>query len=222
MRESGTSGGRTQVVAWALYDWANSAFATVVMSGFFPVFFRDYWNAGEAGEAITFRLGVTNSLSSLVIVLCAPVLGAIADAGGSRKTFPFAFASLGILSTASLYGVSQGAWMVAAIAYFLATVGFMGGNIFYDALLVTVAPRSRYETVSALGFGLGYLGGGLLFAACVGMSLNPDLFGLENAGEAVRVAFVLVALWWAVFSIPLFRRVTEPPAGDRRRSWSVG
>lgn len=134
----------------------------------------------------------------------------------SRKTFLFVFASLGILSTASLYGVSQGAWMVAAIAYFLATIGFMGGNIFYDALLVTVAPRSRYETVSALGFGLGYLGGGLLFAACVGMSLNPDLFGLENAGEAVRVAFVLVALWWAVFSIPLFRRISEPSARERR------
>jgi len=208
-------GDRKQIIAWALYDWANSAFATVVMSGFFPLFFRDYWNAGEAGEAITFRLGVTNSLSSLVIVLSAPVLGAVADAGGSRKAFLFVFASLGVLATASLYGVPQGSWMLAAIAYFLATVGFMGGNIFYDALLVTVAPRSRYETVSALGFGLGYLGGGLLFAACIGLTLNPVMFGLQDAGQAVRVAFLLVALWWAVFAIPLFRRVKEPSATKR-------
>lgn len=206
---------KKQIQAWAFYDWANSAYFTVVVAGFFPIFFRDYWSAGQESSAITFRLGMANSASSLLIVLVAPVLGAIADRGGVRKQFLFAFALLGIVMTAGLFWIQQGHWQLAAGVYVLATIGVMGGNIFYDALLVGITSKDRYDAVSALGFGLGYLGGGLLFTLCVLMSLFPSAFGLSDAAQGVRVSFLLVALWWAVFAIPLFVSVGDP-ASNRR------
>nr|MCU0808200.1 MFS transporter [Candidatus Contendobacter sp.] len=130
---------RRQVVSWAFYDWANSAFATTVIAGFFPIFFKQYWSAGAPVTESTFWLGATNSLASLLIVFVAPVLGAIADRGGARKRFLLGFAALGIVMTGSLYGVAQGQWIWAATLYGLALIGFSAGNIFYDALLVGVA-----------------------------------------------------------------------------------
>ncbi len=198
------------VFSWALYDWANSAFATTVMAGFFPLFFKQYWNAGVPATESTFRLGVANSVASLVVVLMAPVIGAIGDYGGGRKRFLAAFASLGVLTTGALLLVSQDAWELAAILYALGIIGFSGGNVFYDALLVVVAEPERRDRVSALGFSLGYLGGGLLFAGNVYLTLNPGVLGLSDASEAVRWSFASVAVWWAVFSIPLFVWVKEP------------
>lgn len=206
---------RRRVLAWALYDWGNSAYATVVMAGFFPLFFRDYWSAGQTSTDITYRLGLANSLASLVIVLSAPLLGAIADRGGLRKQLLFLFALTGVAMTVALYALGRGQWLAAVLVYGLATIGFMGGNIFYDALMVGVAPEGEYDRVSALGFGLGYLGGGLLFLLCALMSLHPAFFGLAGTAQAVRTAFLLVALWWAAFSIPVFVYVREP-AAERR------
>ncbi len=208
-----------RVLAWALYDWGNSAFATVVIAGFFPLFFRDYWNAGEPSETITLRLGVASALASLTIVLLAPLLGAIADAAGARKRFLVVFAFIGIVATAVLPWLEQGMWAVAAGLYVLATIGFMGANVFYDALLVLVAPRSQLDRVSALGFALGYLGGGLLFAWCVVMTLAPEWFGLSDAAEAVRWSFWLVAGWWLVFTLPLLFWVGEPSGPPRASGW---
>ncbi len=207
--------------SWALYDWANSAYATTVMAGFFPLFFKQYWSAELPATESTFHLGVANSLSSVVIVLLAPLLGAIADRGGVRKRFLFGFASLGIAMTAGLYFISQGAWQLAATAYILATIGFAGSLIFYDALLVRVARTTEYDRVSALGFALGYLGGGLLFAFNVSMTLWPGVFGLENAAEAVRISFLTVAAWWLLFSIPLLLTVREERRRERVSSRAV-
>lgn len=206
---------KKQILAWAFYDWANSAYATVVMAGFFPIFFRDFWSAGQESSAITFHLGFANSASSLVIVLTAPILGAIADRGGTRKQFLFVFVAIGVVMTACLFWVAQGLWELAAVVYALATIGFMGGNVFYDALIVDVASEERYDAVSALGFGLGYLGGGVLFTLCVLMSLFPTSFGLHDATQGVRVSFLLVAVWWAVFSIPLFIAIKDTAQNGR-------
>jgi len=203
---------RARIYAWALYDWANSAFATTVMAGFFPVFFKQYWSVGADVTESTFWLGVANSGSSLIVVLFAPLLGAIADRGGARKRFLGGFALLGILPTAGLYFVSQGDWTTASVLYVLATVGFAGSLIFYDALLLDIANDSNFDAVSALGFALGYLGGGLLFALNVAMTLAPGVFGLADAAEAVRWSFVTVAIWWLVFSVPLFLLVRERAA----------
>lgn len=198
-----------KVFAWALYDWANSAFATAVLAGFFPIFFKQYWSQGLPATQSTFQLGLANSLASTVIVLLAPVLGAIADAGNVRKRFLFGFALLGIVMTAGLYFVGAGESRLALICFTLAAIGFSGSVIFYDALLVVVTDEAHYDVVSAWGYALGYLGGGLLFGLTVVMSLRPEWFGLADTASAVRLSFLLVAIWWLLFSLPLLYRVPE-------------
>lgn len=203
---------RRSVYAWALYDWANSAFATTVMAGFFPLFFKQYWNSGVADTVSTFRLGMANSLASLVVVLLAPLLGAIADRMDRRKRFLLLFSALGVVMTGALHFVAAGDWQLAALCYVLAVLGFSGGNLFYDALLVFVARPAQLDRVSALGFALGYLGGGLLFALNVLMVLHPDWFGLADKSAAVKLSFLSVAVWWSVFTVPLLLAVREPHA----------
>jgi UMF1 family MFS transporter len=208
---------RRAVWSWALYDWANSAFATTVIAGFFPVFFKEYWSDGAEATITTFRLGMTNGLASLLVAFAAPVVGAIADGWGARKRLLLAFAGLGIVMTGGLYFVQQGQWPLAAVLYVMAWAGFAGGNVFYDALLVQVAPDSDLDRISSLGFALGYLGGGLLFAVNVLMTLNPSWFGLPDATVAVRLSFISVALWWGVFTLPLLLFVHD----ERRAELSL-
>ena len=199
------------VFAWALYDWANSVFATTVIAGFFPVFFKQYWSAGADAVTSTAQLGFANSIGSVFILIAAPILGAVADGGASRKKFLGAFTALGVAASAGLWFVGQGDWSTAALVYVLASIGFSGAIVFYDALIVAVSPAARFDEVSAFGYSLGYIGGGLLFAVNVAMTLSPATFGLAGPAEAVRLSFVMVAAWWLVFSIPLFRHVPEPP-----------
>ena len=212
----GRPGGR-QVISWALYDWANSAFATTVLAGFFPLFFKKYWSAGSDVTVSTFQLGVANATASLLVAVLAPVLGAIADRSGARKRYLILFAGMGVVMTGSLALVAEGQWPVAVIIYLFGLVGFSGANVFYDALLLDAAPRERIDRVSALGFALGYLGGGVLFSFNVALTLWPETFGLPDATAAVKVSFVSVAVWWAAFSVPLmlfFREVPlEEPVG---------
>ena len=210
------------IFAWALYDWANSVFATTVIAGFFPVFFKQYWSAGTDAVTSTAQLGFANSIGSVFILVAAPILGAVADGGASRKKYLGVFTALGIVASAGLWFIGEGEWTTAATVYVLASVGFSGAIIFYDALIVAVSPAERYDEVSAFGFSLGYIGGGLLFALNVAMTLSPETFGLSGPAEAVRLSFVMVAAWWLVFSIPLFRHVPEPPrAGDAASAGSA-
>ncbi len=206
--------GNKAVISWALYDWANSSFATTVMAGFFPLFFGAYWADPSAPEASTFYLGTSVSIASIIVALTAPLLGSIADRGSAKKRMLLFFAYMGILSTAGLWFVSQGNWLIAALLYILGTIGFSGGNIFYDALLVSVSEKKNVDFVSSLGFSLGYIGGGLLFLLNVIMFQKPELFGIPDGSTAIRIAFISVAVWWALFSIPVFLFVPEPEAGN--------
>jgi len=199
-----------KIFAWALYDWANSAFATVVLAGFFPILFKEHWNAGVDAVTSTHRLGNANSFASLVVVFLAPVLGSIADRGGARKRFLLFFTAMAIVMTGALWWVERGEWLMAAVLYGVAQIGFSGGLAFYDSLLVAVADRKRLDFVSAYGYSLGYLGGGLLFSANVWMVLQPERFGFADGGEAARFAFLTVAGWWTLFAIPVFLFVPEP------------
>jgi UMF1 family MFS transporter len=212
---------RRTVFSWALYDWANSAFSTTVMAGFFPVFFKQYASAGADSAESTLRLGTANAAASVIVALLAPILGAIADSAGTRKKFLFYFAAMGIVMTGALRFVQAGQWEIAVLVYAAAAVGFSAANSFYDSLLVGVAREGRSDFVSALGFAFGYLGGGVLFAANVAMTLRPAWFGLSGEEEALRVSFLTVAVWWAVFSIPLFLHVDEPPRRTAGRGGSV-
>ena len=202
---------RRPVLGWALYDWANSAFALSVITAFVPVMLAEYWNDGAESTVTTFRLGLANSIASLVVAALSPVLGAIADRAGRRKGFLIVFASLGMVMTGSLSLVAQGQWLLAVICYVVASIGFAGSNTFYDSLLVEVTEPEHYDEISAYGFALGYFGGALLFTFNLFLVARPDTFGLASSSDAVRLAFLLVAVWWAVFSLPLLWWVREPP-----------
>ena len=208
------TGATRKVWSWALYDWGNSAFATTVMAGFFPVFFKEYWSAGAVATESTLRLGIANSLASLAVVILAPLLGALADRGGIKKRLLALFAFLGIAMTLGLFMVEQGAWQLALLLYGLGVIGFSGGNVFYDALLLAVASRDRYDRVSAFGYSLGYLGGAVLVAINVAMVLRPAWFGLADGTQAVRYAFLTVGIWWALFSLPVMLFVPETRRRD--------
>ncbi|MFQ5709652.1 MAG: MFS transporter [bacterium] len=201
---------------WAMYDWANSAFATTVMAAFFPAFFKDYWSQGADVTQSTAILGAANSLAGLLVALMAPILGAIADCGSYKKRFLIFFAYLGVLSTAALFMIHSGEWLLAALTYVLGTIGFSGSIVFYDSLLPAIAGEKKIDYVSALGYAMGYLGGGLLIVLNVWMFLSPQTFGLADAGQAVKVAFLTVALWWAVFTVPLMLFVSEPKRGHSK------
>lgn len=212
---------RRAVFGWAMYDWANSAFSTTVMAAFFPIFFKQYWSAGADAVVSTAKLGLANAFAGAAVALCAPLLGAIADRGRARKRFLICFAFTGAAATAALPLVGRGEWAQAAALYTLALIGFAGGNIFYDALLTTVAPEERLDAVSSLGFSLGYLGGGLLFALNAAMTLNPALFGISGPEAAVRFAFLSVGIWWVLFTLPLLLLVREPAAGSPGRIGAI-
>ncbi|HOE90270.1 MAG TPA: MFS transporter, partial [Sphaerochaeta sp.] len=200
---------RRSIFAWAWYDWANSAFATTVMAGFFPVFFTAYWAVGSSAEQGTFFLGVANSLGSFIVALLAPFLGAIADWGSYKKRILTFFTFLGAVMTGSLFFLKMGSWVLAVLYYSLALVGFSGANTFYDGLLPSVASEKKVDYVSSLGYSLGYIGGGLLFLVNVLMYLNPHWFGLPDEATAIRVSFVIVGIWWLVNTIPLWLWVKE-------------
>lgn len=217
---------RRPVLAWALYDWANSAFATTVMAGFFPLYFKQYWSAGVGATESTFRLGLANGVASLVVALMAPLVGAIADKGGARVKLLALFTLLGAAMTAAFVLVAQGNWVAAALLYGAASIGFWSSNQFYDSLLTDVATEPEYDLVSGYGYALGYLGGGVLFAVNALMVSQPQAFGLADAGAAVRASFLSVAIWWLLFALPavIFVRETHrqtalPAAAAIRAGW---
>ena len=199
-----------EIISWSLYDWANSTFSTTVMAGFFPIFFKQYWSTASEVTVSTWYLGLANSIASIIVASLAPFLGAIADKASVKKKLLILFAYIGVISTGSLSMVSQGQWKIAIIFYVAASIGFMSANIFYDSLLPSVAPKEKREFVSSLGYALGYIGGAILFLINVTMYLNPQFYGITDAPTAIKLSFLTVAIWWAVFSIPVIIFIKEP------------
>ena len=204
--------------AWCMYDWANSAFATTIMATVLPTFYSSVAGTTLASDPNQAKVlassywGYTNTIAMLIMAFSAPILGAIADHSGAKKRFVGGFAMVGIIFTALLILVSTGDWLMASAFYILGHLGFSGANIFYDSLLPHVARPEDIDQVSARGYALGYLGGGLLLVINLAWIMFPQTFFLPDAEIASRVSFLSVAVWWALFSIPFFRRVPEPPA----------
>lgn len=205
--------GRKAVWGWALYDWANSAFALSVMALFFPVFFKTYWCTETDPTISTARLGVGHFIAGLTIALLSPVLGAVAHLGVGKKRLLGGSMLVGATAVASLFLVPQGAWVAALGLFLVGRLGFSFANLFYDSLLTDVAQPSSIDRISSLGYGIGYLGCGLLGVVHVVMVSRHGMLGIDK-GLAVRLALLTAALWWALFSIPLFRWVHE-----RLRPW---
>jgi UMF1 family MFS transporter len=201
---------RPELRAWALYDWANSAFwATVVL--IFPIYFIKVASAGEPVAVATTRYATATTIAMTIVALISPVLGAIADFAGIKKKMLGTFLAIGVTATGSMYLIHHGEWRLAALLYILGNIGVSGTQAFYDSLLPHVARDDEVDRVSSAGYALGYLGSGILMAVNLLMIQKPHLFGIADAPTAMRLSFVSVAVWWLVFSIPLFRTVPEPP-----------
>lgn len=198
---------RRMINAWCMYDWANSAFATTIMAAVLPVYYSAVAGATLSSEAVAtayWSLGLSISLA--IVAILSPILGTISDVVRSKKRFLMAFAALGILGTALMVLVDEGDWLLASILFVFARIGFTGANVFYDALLPHVAPDDQRDEISARGYAMGYLGGGLLLA------LNTVMIATLPGTWGPRLSFLSVAIWWAVFSIPIFTQVPEPPS----------
>ena len=198
--------------SWKMYDWANSAFATTIMAAVLPEFYSSVAGATLDKIIATSYWGYSNTISMFIMAITAPILGAIADHSGTKKIFLGGFAIIGVLSTAFLIGIGSGMWFYASLLYILGRIGFAGGNIFYDSLLPHVARPDEIDSVSAGGYAYGYMGGGILLIINLLMILKPTFFGIPNAEWGSRISFLTVAIWWAVFSIPIFKNVSEPLA----------
>lgn len=202
--------GRPELRAWAMYDWANSAFV-LTQTTLFPVFWTSWAAVGLTGTTATERYSWTLAAGALVVALIAPVLGALADVAGIKKRLLAAFLGLGIAATIGLFFVERGSWALTAALIALATMGAQGSFVFYDALLPHVARDDEIDRVSTTAYALGYVGSSILLAIQLAWITRPAAFGLPEGSLPVRLAFLSVAVWWLLFSLPLFRRVPEPP-----------
>ncbi|MFB6175835.1 MAG: MFS transporter [Halobaculum sp.] len=195
-------------LAWAMYDWANSAFATTVVAAVFPIYYESVIGAGLPGNLASVYFGYTTAVGLALVSLVAPVLGTVADRRRAKKRFLVGFVTLGVGATAGLFTTGEGDVMVASGLFVAANVGFVGANVFYDALLSHVA--SDADRLSAAGYALGYVGGGLLLLLNLAWILAPETFGFADSNAATRTALLSVAVWWAVFTVPLVAFVSEP------------
>lgn len=205
---------RPDLRGWAIYDWANSAFATTIAAAVLPIYYSTVAAAGLPDYVATSYWGYTLSIALLIVAIASPVLGAVADLLGAKKRFLGVFVAVGVLATAALFLVGEGDWLLASVLFTVGTVGFTGSLVFSDSLLPHIAGEGEVDRVSSTGWALGYAGGGLLLAINAAMIAMPEVFGLGDPGTATRVVFLTVAVWWAVFSIPIFRHVREPARGD--------
>ena len=211
---------RPELRAWALYDWANSAMYTTIMVAVFPIYFVKVAGAEVPESSATQRLALVNSLALVIVALLAPVLGAVSDYRGSKKPLLALFMVIGVASIAGMFFIGRGDLDLASALFAISLVGVAGSIVFYEALLPHIARPHEIDRVSTAGYAIGYLGGGVLLAFNLAWIQRPDWFGLPSGpgltpSEAtlpVRLAFLSVAVWWVVFSLPLFRRVREPRA----------
>jgi UMF1 family MFS transporter len=195
-----------------MYDWANSAFATTIMAAMFPPFFRSLVTAAGLGQAdATAYWAYTASIALLLVAILAPVLGAISDHTGGKKLYIAFFVGLGVLATALFVVLGDDTYILGSVLFILGNIGFAGANIFYESLLPHIARRGDIDQISTRGYALGYVGGGILLVINVLWFTKPAWFLMPGVGFALRASFFSVAVWWALFSIPLFRHVPEPP-----------
>lgn len=197
------------VMGWIMYDWANSSFATTVMAGFFPVFFKSYWSHGMDAVQTTAQLAATVSAGGLALALLTPVMGVLSDHGSNKKLFTGITMFFSVLSCFWMSMIPMGEWHQALWAYGIGYVAFTASCAFYDSLLPSVSSTETMDWVSSKGYSMGYLGGGILFLINVAMYLKPEFFGFVDGVQAVKFAFASVGIWWLVFSIPFFLFVKE-------------
>lgn len=194
--------------AWTMYDWANSTFATTIAAAVLPVYYSSVASSNLAPHEATSNWAFTTTIALVLVALLGPILGAMADFSGAKKRFMTIFVIVGVSGTALLYLIKSGDWFLASIFYIIGSIGFSGANVFYDSLLPHVATEDEIDQVSSRGYAMGYAGGGILLA----INLAMILLAPENLTELMsRISFLMVSVWWLVFTIPFWRHVKEPP-----------
>jgi UMF1 family MFS transporter len=203
---------RPELRAWAMYDWAMSAFWCTVILAVFPPFFADYAAAGLPPAVATARFAWATTIAVTIVAVMGPILGAIADYRAMKKRLLAATMILGVAATMLMVTIGQGQWEYAAALFMIGNIGVAGSQVFYDSLLPHIARPGELDRVSTAGFAMGFVGGGLLLLLNLAWILSPATFGLPDTLSAIKLSFASVAVWWFVFSLPLLRRVPEPAA----------
>jgi UMF1 family MFS transporter len=202
--------GRPDLRAWAMYDWANSAFQTTIIAAVFPIYFASVVAVDLPDAERTSKFAWATTIAIVIVALVAPLLGAIADYAAVKKKMLGVFMAIGVGATLAMFGITRGDWMLALVLFVIGNVGVAGSVVFYESLLPHLVGESELDRVSSAGYAIGYLGGGVLLAINLLMIQQPSWFGIPDSGTAVRLSFASVGIWWLVFSIPLFRTVPEP------------
>ncbi len=204
--------GRPELRAWAMYDWANSAFQTTIIAAVFPIYFRRVAASGLAEADAMARFAWATTLAIFIVAIVAPVLGAIADHSAVKKRLLAVFAGIGITSCFAMFWITEGEWLFALALFVIGNIGVAGSIVFYEALLPHLVAPAELDRVSSAGYAIGYLGGGVLLAFNLLLIQKPEMFGIPDAGVGTRLSFASVGVWWLVFSLPLFMKVPEPRA----------
>src|SRR3982751_6272132 len=210
---------RPELRAWAMYDWAVSSVQTTIMVAVFPVYFVNIAKSSLPESRATQAIATANTVVAIVLAILSPVLGAVSDYVAAKKRMLAASMIVGAVAVAGMFFVQQGDYRLALVLFVISLIGATASTVFYDALLPHIAAADEMDRVSSAGYAVGYVGGGLLLALNLAWILKPGWFGLPS-GLALssadrtlptRLALLSVSVWWVVFSIPLFRRVPEPP-----------
>jgi UMF1 family MFS transporter len=203
--------GRRDLRAWAIYDLAQAAFQTTIIAAIFPIYFQKVAAAGTPPALATSRFAWATTWSILIVAVITPLLGAMADYAAIKKKLLAFFTAVGVVSAALLYFVTRGDWFYALVIFTIGNVGVACAFVFYESLLPHLVGPEQLDIVSSAGYGIGYIGGGTMLAIDMVLMAKPEWFGIPDRGVAVRITFVGVAVWWTLFSIPIFRQVAEPP-----------
>jgi MFS transporter, UMF1 family len=202
--------GRRELRAWAMYDWANSAFQTTIIAAIFPIYFHKVAAFGLPPAEATSKFAWATTIAILIVAMIAPLLGAIADYAAIKKKLLGIFLGIGVVAALAMYWIKTGDWMFALVLFVIGNVGVAGSIVFYESLLPHLVSDAELDKVSSAGYAVGYIGGGALLAINLLTILRPTLFGIPDAAVATRLSLASVGVWWLVFSIPLFRQVPEP------------
>ena len=187
--------------SWVLYDWANSAYATIVLAGFFPIIYAEYFAASVDPSERTLYLGISNSVASLLLIISAPFFGLLADRFNKKKLFLSIFAIISIASTLFLSFVSSNSYILASMFFSISLLGFMMSNVFYDAMLLDFE-SDKFNKISSYGYAFGYLGGGIAFILALIFLYYAGQSNIELIASK-KIVFIFTSIWWAFFMIPL-------------------
>jgi UMF1 family MFS transporter len=203
-----TAGITTQERSWILYDVGNSAFVLVMITAIMPIFYKDFAAAHLPGHISTAHWGIANSTASLVLALLSPILGAMADYKMQKKKFFVFFLSVGLTFNLLLLTVAEGQWLYCLALFVLARIGWAGANVFYDSFIIDVTTKERMDAISSRGYGYGYIGSVIPFVIIIGLILYG---GMEDGLPVAqtRAGFLVVALWWALLSIPCLKNLRQ-------------